>query len=167
MADGPQLAGCAAGAAELRPEEGSVLQEPGSGVRATVDGQEVAVGSRAFVCRHGASHSQADEGMHAPWERGAAGGDAGSIGASATRVWVAVGGRLAGVLDLADAVRPDAAAAVAALHRAGMRVLLVSGALLHGAELGARVAWPGSSVFLDVRAPFATRKLSHSAQAVS
>ena len=121
-----------------------MLQEPGSGVRATVDGQEVAVGSRAFVCHRGASHSQADGSEQAPWERGLSGGDSDGMGASATRVWVAVGGRLAGVLDLADAVRPDAAAAVAALHRAGMRVLIVTGARLPSADLGARVTWPAS-----------------------
>ncbi len=111
-----------------------MVQEPGSGVRARVDGREVAVGSRAWACRHGAAaHGREsaegpawrEEGSPGAWEVAAPGAHA-----SATRVWVAVDGRLAGVLELADAVRPDAAAAVAALQRAGMRVMIVSGASL-------------------------------------
>ena len=42
-------------------------------------------------------------------------------------VWVALNGRPAGLLGLADEIHPEAAAAVAELHRLGLRTRLLSG----------------------------------------
>lgn len=106
-----------------------MVQEPGSGVRARVDGHEVVVGSRAWACQHSTALCEHAAGSApALLSEGGGGPAAGAAAAGATLVWVAIDGRLAGSLELADAVRPDAAAAVAALQRAGMRVLVVSGA---------------------------------------
>ena len=44
-----------------------------------------------------------------------------------TRLWMAVDNKPAGYFDARDALRPDAAAAVAALRRAGLRVLMLTG----------------------------------------
>ena len=120
-----------------------MAQEPGAGVRARVDGAEVAVGSRAWACAHGAD---AHNGGGGDGERGG-----GSGNSAATRVWVAADGQLAGVLELADAVRPDAAAAVGALRGAGMRVLIVSGARV--ARLPLRPEGQASQVHVHASPP--------------
>jgi Cu+-exporting ATPase len=44
-----------------------------------------------------------------------------------TRLWMAVDGAAAAYFDARDALRPDAAAAVAALRHAGLRVLMLTG----------------------------------------
>jgi Cu2+-exporting ATPase len=88
---------------------------PGHGALAEVGGRRVLVGSGKLM---------ADSGI-----------DLGSLGArraelaagGRTAVLVAVDGHAAGVIALADAVRPTSAAAVAALHEAGMRVIMLTG----------------------------------------
>lgn len=87
----------------------------GHGAAATVDGRRVAVGNRRLM---------ADEGV-----------DLGSLTArrdevaatGRTAVVVAVDGRAAGVIAMADAPRDTAAAAVAALHDTGVRVVMLTG----------------------------------------
>ena len=44
-----------------------------------------------------------------------------------TRLWMAIDGAPAGYFDARDALRPDAAEAIAALRRAGLRVLMLTG----------------------------------------
>ena len=88
---------------------------PGQGTVATVEGHRVAVGNQALIDREhielGALAARRDE--------LAAGGR--------TAVFVAVDGRAAGLLAIADAPRDTAAAAVAALHDAGVQVLMLTG----------------------------------------
>jgi Cu+-exporting ATPase len=50
-----------------------------------------------------------------------------TLGVPQTLVWVAQDGALQGLLALADALRPEAAAAVAELRRAGLRVVMLTG----------------------------------------
>ncbi|RBY87435.1 cation-translocating P-type ATPase [Blastococcus sp. TF02A-26] len=88
---------------------------PGHGASAEVNGRRVLVGSAKLM---------ADEGV-----------DLGSLGArrdelagsGRTAVLVAVDGRAMGVIALADAPRETAAAAVVALHEAGVQVVMLSG----------------------------------------
>jgi Cu2+-exporting ATPase len=88
---------------------------PGHGAVAEVAGHRVLVGNAKLM---------ADEGV-----------DLGSLGArrdelaagGRTAVLVAVDGRAVGVLALADAVRPTSAATVAALHEAGIQVVMLTG----------------------------------------
>jgi Cu2+-exporting ATPase len=88
---------------------------PGHGAAATVDGRRVLVGNVKLM---------ADEGV-----------DLGSLaarrdelaGSGRTAVLVAVDGRAVAVIGLADAVRGTSAAAVAALHEAGVGVVMLSG----------------------------------------
>jgi heavy metal translocating P-type ATPase len=95
------------------PEE--VSEEPGQGVEGTVEGVRVTAGTRAWLRRRGCA---------AP-EPGA--DEAGSRGGRAT-ILVAVDGRAAGAIEMADVVRPDASRLVARLRRAGVEeIALVTG----------------------------------------
>jgi P-type E1-E2 ATPase len=84
--------------------------EAGHGVQAEVDGTEVRVGRRrgtvAPELEASAATLEAD---------------------GKTVVYVEWEGRAAGVLAVADTVKPDAADAVAALHRLGMHVAMITG----------------------------------------
>ncbi|MFO0797895.1 MAG: heavy metal translocating P-type ATPase [Gemmataceae bacterium] len=94
---------------------------PGQGVRGTVEGAEVRVGNAAFV-------------------------DAGALAARAeelrrdgqTAVFVALNGTAAGILGLADPVKPTAAEAVRQLTSAGVRVVMLTGDARATAEAVAR-----------------------------
>ena len=68
-----------------------------------------------------------------------------------TPVWIAVDGRLAGLVAISDPVRPEAAAAVAELRTAGIDVWLVTGDVLRTAEAVAdRVGIPRDHVMAGV-----------------
>jgi len=88
---------------------------PGHGAQATVAGRRVLVGNRKLMADEGIDTGDL---MRRRDELAAAG---------RTAVLVAVDGRAAGVLALADAVRDTAAAAVAALHEAGAEVVMLTG----------------------------------------
>ena len=95
-------------------EARDVHESPGDGIEGAVDGHRVAVGSRGFLRGRGvALDGEAVATLHAPGR---------------SQVHVAVDGRLAGIIVMADRPRPDAADAVAALRRAGaVRVAMVTG----------------------------------------
>nr|BFE52515.1 copper-translocating P-type ATPase [Saccharothrix mutabilis subsp. capreolus] len=87
----------------------------GGGVRATVDGRAVLVGTRKLL---------GDAGI----DTGALDPIAADLAAQGkTPVLVAVDGRPAGVLAVADTVKDDSAAAIAALHRLGLDVVMITG----------------------------------------
>ena len=88
---------------------------PGHGATATVDGRRVAVGNRRLMDREGVELGE----LAARRDELAATGR--------TTVLVAVDGRPAGLFALADAPRPTAAAAVAALHEMGVQVVMLTG----------------------------------------
>jgi heavy metal translocating P-type ATPase len=91
-------------------------EAPGDGIEATVDGRRVGVGGESWLLAQGFS----GDGSAAPDDLGAAPGHA--------LVHVGVDDRLAGVLVMADRLRPDAADLVAALHDQGVRdVAMVTG----------------------------------------
>jgi P-type Cu2+ transporter len=88
---------------------------PGHGATAEVDGHRVLVGNRKLM---------ADEGIdlgHFTARRDEL------AGSGRTAVVVAIDGRAAGVIALADAARDTAAEAVAALHDAGVEVVMLTG----------------------------------------
>jgi Cu+-exporting ATPase len=86
----------------------------GNGVEALVEGRRVVVGKPGFVAeRLGAP---APEGFAADAEE-----------AAQTVVWAAADGALLGAVAITDAIRPDAADAVAALRARGMEPYLVTG----------------------------------------
>jgi heavy metal translocating P-type ATPase len=108
----------AAGEAELRlsmPSE--VREEPGQGIAGNVNGQRVAVGSRAFLRAAGYPADQVD-----------AAGPLDGRGSGETRVMVGVDGRVAGVIVMGDELRPEARGIVERLRAEGIRhVAMVSG----------------------------------------
>ena len=87
----------------------------GKGVQATVDGRAVLVGSARLLADAGIDTAALEP---AAAEMSAQG---------KTPVLAAVGGELAGVLAVADPVKGDSAAAVAALHRLGVQVVILTG----------------------------------------
>ncbi len=122
----------AADAAELvlaTPHD--IREDPGQGILGVVEGRTVAVGSHAFLR---ASGTPADEVASATVLSGRGSGEA--------QVLVGIDGHLAGVIVMADELRPDAHSIVARLRAEGVRhVAMVSGdrrsvAERVGAELG-------------------------------
>lgn len=94
-----------------------VREEPGLGIEGTVAGRRVALGSRGFL---------RDAGVPEP--EIAAGAAVSGYGSGEARVLVGVDGRLAGVIVMADELRPDASTIVKRLRAEGVRhVAMVSG----------------------------------------
>jgi Cu2+-exporting ATPase len=98
-----------------RVEAESFENVPGHGAVATVDGRTVAVGNRRLMEQRGIELGE----MAKRREELAAGGR--------TAVLVAVDGRAAGLIGIADAPRPTSAAAVEALHTHGVEVVMLTG----------------------------------------
>jgi Cu+-exporting ATPase len=90
-------------------EEVQVL--PGRGLTAKVEGHECLLGNEALFKEFFVPLPE----TIAPPEPGV------------TRLWIALDNVAAGCFDARDALRPDAAEAVAALRRAGLRVLMLTG----------------------------------------
>ncbi|MBI4932938.1 MAG: heavy metal translocating P-type ATPase [Actinobacteria bacterium] len=101
------------GAPTLRAEQFDSV--PGHGALATVDGHRVAVGNLRLMEREGI-----DLGELTARQRDLADG-------GRTAVFVAVDGRAAGLIAMADAPRPTAAAAVTALRELGIEVVMLTG----------------------------------------
>ena len=87
----------------------------GIGALAEVDGHQVAIGNRRLMESEGVTIGE----LGARRDEIASGGR--------TAVFVAVDGRAVAVIGIADAVRETSAAAVAALHEAGIRVAMLTG----------------------------------------
>lgn len=87
----------------------------GRGVRATVGGQQVLVGSTGLMEEMGVDISSAQEAKTSLEEEGN------------TTLLVAADGRVVGVIALADTLKPSAAAAVSRLQQMGLRTYLLTG----------------------------------------
>lgn len=99
---------------------------PGRGVRATVEGREVLLGSRRLMEEHGIG-------------TGALDADAAASEAEGRTVsFLAEPGRVLGLIAFADAPRPEAARAVAALRHRGIRTVMLTGDNRGAAEAVAR-----------------------------
>lgn len=94
--------------------------EPGRGVSGTVDGLRVSVGSPRWVSR---TVDDADGAVSASTARRRRDAEA----KGETVIYVAVDGRPAGLIAVADTVKSSAAPAIAALQAAGMRTVLLTG----------------------------------------
>lgn len=159
-------------ALDLSLQDGSFVQEPGTGVAATVGGRRVAVGTLEWLQRQGADVAAAEAALAmygtaaraatetvVPDDLGflqptaaAAPANVQGVGNSHTRVYVSVDGAVAGVIDVADAVRPDARATVDRLHRQGIRTVMLSGDKpAAAAEVAAAVGISPNDVFADVK----------------
>jgi Cu+-exporting ATPase len=87
----------------------------GKGVQATVDGRAVLVGTARLL---------ADAGIDTAALEPIA---AGLSGEGKTPILAAVDGRAAGVLAVADTIKPDSVTAIAALHRLGATTVMITG----------------------------------------
>ncbi len=99
---------------------------PGFGLRAEVEGRRVEIGARRFMERLGLDPAPFDAESTALAQGGA------------TPLFLALDGQLAALLAVSDPIREDAAEAVAALKREGLRTALVSGDDRRTAEAVAR-----------------------------
>ncbi len=106
-------AAAARGIALAQPE--SVDSTAGGGVRGRVDGRAVLIGSARFVGEHAVSVGAFDADADALRQEGA------------TVIFVAVDGRAAGAIGIADAVKASTPEALAALRAAGIRVIMLTG----------------------------------------
>ncbi len=89
---------------------------PGRGICAVVGGTPCAAGNAALMRQEGISLSPEQEQQAATWaEEGK------------TPLFFSCGTQLAGMMAIADPLKPDSAAAVAAMQRLGLRVLLMTG----------------------------------------
>jgi Cu+-exporting ATPase len=88
----------------------------GLGARGVVEGREVLVGSARLLIAQGIPVPATLEEQRVQWER-----------RGCTTVVVAADGVTEGAFALTDTVRPSAAAAVAELHRLGLRTVLLTG----------------------------------------
>ena len=89
---------------------------PGGGVRGSVNGQNVVVGKRALLERSGVRnlqqlHTRAND----------------LQGEGHTVVWVAVEGEPAGLLAVSDPIKSSTPEAIENLHRAGLKVIMLTG----------------------------------------
>lgn len=87
----------------------------GGGVAGTVDGRWVALGNPRFLTAQGIELRD--------WR---ARGEALAAQAQ-TPLYVAVDGRVAGVLGVSDPIKPEARAAIEAMHAAGLKVVMLTG----------------------------------------
>ena len=102
---------------------------PGHGVEAKVEGRRVAVGNRKLMEREGVDMSEFEE-------KAAELADEGK-----TPMFVAADGRPFGVLAVADTLKDDSAAAVRALQRMGIEVVMMTGDNERTARAIARQVW--------------------------
>ncbi|MFZ5592447.1 MAG: heavy metal translocating P-type ATPase, partial [Bacillota bacterium] len=110
----------------VAPEEFQAL--PGFGLQARLQGLEVLVGKPDFIVERGYAVAQ--------WEAQVATLEQ----AGKTAVFVVVEGQVAGLLALADTLKPEAASVVAELHRLGMEVWMITGDNQRTAQAVARQA---------------------------
>ena len=97
---------------------------PGRGLTARVEGRDCLLGNAALF-----------EEFFVPLPEGITPPDPG-----VTRLWMALDGISVGYFDARDALRPDAAAAMASLHSAGLKLLMLTGDTAAAAEPIARQA---------------------------
>jgi Cu+-exporting ATPase len=103
----------AADAARLPPVEPDTFEyTPGRGIAARTNGEEILVGNRTFVTGHGL----------APEPFAAA-----AVPQATSEVLVVRGGRLLGMILIADGIRAEAPGAMQALRRLGIRTVLLTG----------------------------------------
>jgi Cu+-exporting ATPase len=114
-------------------ERGAEMAEPtdfqsitGKGIRVVVDGKEVIAGNRRLLYDTSLDASGLDEQAAGLSEEGK------------TPMFVAVDGTPAGLVAVADTVKEDSAAAIAALHNLGLEVAMITGDNRRTAEAIAR-----------------------------
>ncbi len=87
----------------------------GQGITARLDGKQVRVGSRRFMVDLGLDPAPLEETVSKLEDEGK------------TAILVAIDDRVAGIIALADTLKEDSAAAIAALHQQGLQTAMITG----------------------------------------
>ena len=98
----------------------------GKGIAGTVDGRRVAIGNAAMMTLEGADPSALEDSAGKYRDEGA------------TVMFVAADGRAAGLVAVADPIKATTQDAIAALHREGLRIIMLTGDNRRTAEAVAR-----------------------------
>ncbi len=101
------------GVALPSPEKFAAM--PGHGVSAQVDGRSVLLGNRKLMEENGIATSDLDASVRR------------LAGEGKTATYLALDGRPAGVVAVADTIKPDSPAAIQRLRRAGLQVVMLTG----------------------------------------
>jgi len=88
---------------------------PGLGIDAVVEGRAVTAGNRTLMLERGIDTGPAGDIAEKYWSQGK------------TVLFLGIDGRIAAVLALSDTLKPEAAAAVAAIKKMGLRVVMLTG----------------------------------------
>jgi P-type Cu+ transporter len=107
-------------------EVGDFASPSGKGATGTVDGKKVALGNAMLMDELNVVTRELDAAAEAAREKGA------------TAIYVAVDGRAAGVLAIADPVKPSAQAALRALREDGLRIVMLTGDVMTTARAVAK-----------------------------
>jgi P-type Cu+ transporter len=97
------------------PEASGFASFPGKGASGTADGSMVVAGNAALMSQLYIATSELDAAAEVARRNGA------------TVIYVAIGGRLWGILAIADPIKPSAKPALAALRAKGLRVVMLTG----------------------------------------
>lgn len=99
----------------IGPAPEQFVNSPGLGVAGLVDGVQVRLGRKAFVCQADEVASALDQSAERLESE------------AKTVVWISVAGELQGLIAVSDRVKSNAAEAIAALKQAGMEVQMLTG----------------------------------------
>ena len=110
------------------PSTGDFKAVPGNGIIAEIDGREIIIGNELLMRSH---NLLSDEYLRQAEELAQSG---------KTPVFAAVDGRPAGILAIADTLKPNSAAVVAELQRRGLKVIMITGDNEHTATAIGRLA---------------------------
>ncbi|MBM9535718.1 heavy metal translocating P-type ATPase [Desulfobulbus alkaliphilus] len=91
---------------------------PGQGIKARVDGRDLLLGNQRFLLHHTATESASEQVQSKAAELSSAG---------KTALFMAVDGRPAAVLGIADRIKPEAEDVVGALKGRGLQVVMLTG----------------------------------------
>ncbi|WP_203248225.1 heavy metal translocating P-type ATPase [Sporosarcina beigongshangi] len=105
------------------PQDAEVIK--GKGIRARVDGKLLAIGNRKLMAAEGISIEEAVEAYAIRREK-----------AGSTAIFASVDGTVAGILSIADRIRPEAKQAIQQLRASGVKkIIMLTGDNRHTAEL--------------------------------
>ncbi len=97
------------------PDPANFEAVPGHGIKAKVEGHDILLGNRALMSSHGVGINAVDEQLKRLEEDGKTG------------MILAVDGRLAGIIAVADTLKDNSTAAIKALRRMGVKVVMLTG----------------------------------------
>jgi Cu+-exporting ATPase len=105
---------------------GDFASPSGKGATGTVDGKSIALGNATLMAERNVATTALDDAAEAARRQGS------------TAIIVAIDGRAAGVIAIADPIKPSAQAALAALRSDGLRIVMLTGDNLTTARAVAR-----------------------------